>query len=282
MKTQITAEWLGAPETGTPEWHENRKGVTGTKISCIMGANPYKSAYTLWAEETGQITDTFEGNDATEFGSAVEGVIGEMFMKRHPEFTEVITAPGQYAHETTRSFRASPDALLNGREYGRGVLEIKFTSQYWEQPPAHYIQQVQWYLFVLGLDYGFIAAYTARGYKDWLIQADKTLHVEMAAAANAWLLCCEMQIEPLWDGSKSTYETVRELSPGLTDEQVELGQLYVDLYAAKAIADKAEEIYRAKQSEVLAYLNGAKYGLYKGDTKIVLQARNGKPFITFK
>ena len=87
---------------------------------------------------------------------------------------------------------------------------------------------------------------------------------------------------PEYDGSSSTYETVRELSEGLQEGEMELGSLWSNLVATKAEADYWANALQAQKSAVLAFLNGIKYGLYQGEKVISLQARNGKPFITFK
>ena len=55
------------------EWLSLRRqlGVGGSDASAVIGFNPYKSAYTLWAEKTGRIPE-FEGNLITEVGSYLE------------------------------------------------------------------------------------------------------------------------------------------------------------------------------------------------------------------
>jgi hypothetical protein len=63
---------------------------------------------------------------------------------------------------------------------------------------------------------------------------------------------------------------------------MELGSLWSNLVATKSEADYWANALQAQKSAVLAFLNGIKYGLYQGEKVISLQARNGKPFITFK
>ena len=47
-------EFVSAPQR-SPEWFEMRKGgITATGITAINGSSPYKTAYRLWAELTGQ------------------------------------------------------------------------------------------------------------------------------------------------------------------------------------------------------------------------------------
>jgi hypothetical protein len=87
---------------------------------------------------------------------------------------------------------------------------------------------------------------------------------------------------PDYDGSDSTYETVRELSEGLEEGEIELGSMWSNLIGTKSEFDYWDNAFKAQKSAVLAFMNGIKYGLYQGEKVVALQARNGKPFITFK
>lgn len=275
----INAIYLGNPEVGSGEWFCNREGLTGTKISSVIGSNPYKSAYTLYCEEAGLIPDSFVPNDRTEFGSAVEPIIRTMFAQRNPD-VQVIEC-GQFAHKEFTSFRASPDALIFDPEIGYSILEIKFTTQYWTEPPQHYIDQCLWYMYVLDLDSAVLAAFTSAGYRDWVITRDQHRIDYMEEMAKDFMLGLENEIPPAYDGSDSTYETVRTLSPGLIDGEIELGSLAIELLAVKSTHEFATEQLQAAQSKVLAYMNGTRIGLLNGQPVVKLQARNSKPFITY-
>ena len=62
------------------EWLALRKqlGVGGSDAGAVIGLNPFKSAYTLWAEKTGRIPE-FEGNLTTEAGSYLEEFVAKLF-----------------------------------------------------------------------------------------------------------------------------------------------------------------------------------------------------------
>ena len=88
---------------------------------------------------------------------------------------------------------------------------------------------------------------------------------------------------PEWDGSQSTYETVRYLSDQLHDDEVELGELYPSLIRAKDELQEVEERLTLLKSKVLFLMDGAKTGTHNGDKVISLQVRGtGAPFIVFK
>ena len=52
------------------EWLALRRelGIGGSDAGAVIGLNPYKSAYALWAEKTGRVPG-FEGNTRTAVGS---------------------------------------------------------------------------------------------------------------------------------------------------------------------------------------------------------------------
>jgi hypothetical protein len=104
----------------------------------------------------------------------------------------------------------------------------------------------------------------------------------MKEAVRAFYGFIESNKAPDYDGSDSTYETVRELSEGLEPGEIELGALWSNLVKAKSESEHWDNAFKAQKSAVLAFMNGIKYGLYQGEKVISLQARNGKPFITFK
>jgi hypothetical protein len=104
----------------------------------------------------------------------------------------------------------------------------------------------------------------------------------MKTRVRAFYDLVEAKKPPMYDGSDSTYETVRTLSEGLEEGEIELGALWSNLQASKAEFDFWEKSFKAQKSVVLAFMNGTKYGLFQGEKVIALQARAGKPFITFK
>ena len=58
-----------------------RYGIGGSDAGVIAGVNKYKTPYELWMEKTGQIA-SFNGNEATEWGHALENAIAEQYSKK--------------------------------------------------------------------------------------------------------------------------------------------------------------------------------------------------------
>jgi putative phage-type endonuclease len=274
------AKYLGTFEPGTPEWHEARKGLGGSDIASVMDKNPYKSAYTLFMEKTGLIDSNIEPTMAMKMGTAFEPIIRELFHQNNWEWLRVHETGTWASVEEPRSV-ANPDGIIEWDDGSLGVLEIKFSRMYWDKLPEHYNLQVQHYLSVLGLKRGVVVAVAGGDWKEFDVVRDDSLIDTMKRRVEAFYGFLDTNTAPDYDGSESTYETVRELSLGLQEGDIELGSLWANLLQAKSESEHWETQFKAHKSAVLAFMNGTKYGLFQGDKVISLQARNGKPFITF-
>jgi putative phage-type endonuclease len=273
--------YLGTFKPNSEEWHAAREGIGGSDIGALMGKSPWKSAYQLWAEKTGQLSDKIEASMPMKLGTAFEAPIRELFREQNEGWLKVYET-GTWQSVANPILKANPDGIIEWEDGKLGVLEIKFTRQYWDQLPEHYNLQVQHYLQVLGLERGIVVAVAGGDWKEFEVVWDDSLQKDMKKAVRAFYGLVTSNKAPEYDGSTSTYETVREISEGLQEGEMELGSLWSNLVATKSEADYWANALQAQKSAVLAFLNGIKYGLYQGEKVISLQARNGKPFITFK
>jgi putative phage-type endonuclease len=274
------AKYLGTFEPGTPEWHEARKGLGGSDIAAVMDKNPYKSAFTLYAEKTGLIDGSIEPSMPMQMGTAFEPVIRDLFVKNNSEWLKVHETGTWASIQEPRSV-ANPDGIIEWDDGSLGVLEIKFSRMYWDKLPEHYNLQVQHYLSVLGLKRAVVVAVAGGDWKEFDVVRDDSLVETMKGRVEGFYGFLDTNTAPDYDGSESTYETVRELSEGLQEGDIELGSLWANLLQAKSESEYWETQFKAHKSAVLAFMDGTKYGLFQGDKVISLQARNGKPFITF-
>lgn len=274
------ATLIGTFEPDSPEWHEARKGISGSDIGVILGVSPFKSIYTLWAEKRGLVSDHIEPSIPMRMGTLFEPAIRQLFSEQHPSFEVLET--GTWASDKNPNYKANPDGLIRYLDGDLGILEIKHTSQYWSELPRTYFEQVHWYLATLGLPFAIVAAVTGGRYTEYTVEFDQEHADYVYKRVEAFQRMVEHNIEPDWDGSTSTYETVRTLSPGLTEGEVELGDLWVNLCNAKYNFEAAELLLNSFKSATLAQMNGVKVGTYNGQQVVALQARNGKPFLTFK
>jgi putative phage-type endonuclease len=275
------AKYLGTFEPGSAEWHNARKGIGGSDIASVMDKNPWKSAYTLYCEKTGLIDSNIEPSMPMKLGTAFEPVIRQLFQESNSDWLTVHET-GTWASVEDPKSVANVDGIIEWKNGKLSILEIKFTRQYWDELPEHYNLQVQHYLWVLGLDSAMVVAVAGGDWKEFEVVRDDSLIETMKTRLRAFYGFLDSKTAPDYDGSESTYETVRELSEGIEDGELELGSMWSNLLQAKLEFDQWDKQFKAHKSAVLAFMNGTKYGLFQGEKVIALQARNGKPFITFK
>lgn len=275
---------LGNFENNSPEWHElrNRPGViSGSEIGAILGLSPFTSAVTLWAQKTNRIPNSVEPNTAMRLGQLVEPAIRTLYQEQHPD--HVVEEVGTYASTNASWMHANPDGVCID-EKGQGyILEIKHTATYWDSVPEHYRAQVFWYMYVFQLKRAVFAVVNAGRYKEYEVLWDDFEWDAILQKVTEFRANVLNDVQPDWDGSDSTYDTTRALSPGIEDTRTELGTLGVELFNAHLKVKEAETYLTEMKSRTLSALNGSKYGCIDGEVVCVLSQRGeGKPFLTIK
>lgn len=277
-------KFLGQYESGSPEWHaaRNETGViSGSEIGAILGLSPFKSAFTLWAEKCRLVPTDSVGSVAMRLGQLVEPGIRQLFVEQHPEF--YVTEIGSYAHPVEDWAHANVDGIGVDDKDQLFILEIKHTATYWDSVPEHYRAQAFWYMYVLDVKRTIFAVVNAGRYKEYEVVWDEFEFGAILQRVKHFRQLVLDQVKPDWDGSDSTFETVRALSPEIQDTREELGQLGIELFNANLRVKEAETHLTEMKSRVIDALNGAKYGTIDGVTVVTLSQRGaGKPYLTIK
>lgn len=283
-KTISNAITLGNFEPGSAEWHSLRNDpltVSGSEIGAILGLSPFKSAITLWAEKLGLVEADNVGNIAMRVGQLVEPAIFQLFQEQHPE-CEIVTV-GSFAHKDFDWAHANPDGIGVDANNEPFILEIKHSAVHWDSVPEHYKAQVLWYMWVFDVKRAVFAILTAGRYKEFEVLWDDFEFAAILDRVTAFRKQVESRLQPDWDGSDSTYETIRSLSPDIEDTKTELGTLGIELWNASQKVKEAETFLTEMKSRTIEALNGSKYGTIQGEVVCVLSQRGeGKPFLTIK
>lgn len=277
------ANLVGTFDNGSAEWHEARKGsIGGSQVGSILGLNPWESTVTAYYKFTGQISDHIEPSMSMRLGTKLEAPILEIFSEEHPDYEMLGTAT--YESKANKRFHANPDAIFKRADGSLGIVEVKFSRDYWNEIPKHYDAQLRWYMGVLGVDYGVFAVLAGSSYLEFEIHHDQFQYEAMIDAVNRFLDHCDQRVQPEWDGSNSTYETVRALNPNINpDDTEELGDLGMYLSLAQGELQVAEEKYRELQSRTLAAMGTAKWGAINDEVVLYrTQRKNGAPYIQWK
>jgi predicted phage-related endonuclease len=132
------------------------KYIGGSEISTILGINPFESRYELLLDKSGIEKNEFTGNDYTEYGDVIEGVIRDYINKEYGlNFIEYTIAKD---YDDTIGDRCNYDGYDEEQEI---TLEIKSTSQIYEDLKDYkkYIVQQLWGLMLSPFKRSVLAVY---------------------------------------------------------------------------------------------------------------------------
>ena len=272
---------IGTHPAGSQLWHEQRAySIGGSDIAPIMNLSPWTSALSLWAEKCGKLLPK-ETTMAMRLGNYFEPGIVKLFGDIHPRLN-IHTGDFTFAAKDNPFFHANPDAIIEDEDGNLSILEIKFSRNVMNELPEHYRLQVLWYQIVTGLHSPAVVCAVAGGeYREFTVDYDQSLAEDIKEAAKNFLELVANDTEPKYEGSNSTYETVRALHPDIEDIETEIVQ---EDYEALTNALDWQKVYeqqvRLRKSLIMNQLEGARYGTVNGKTVVMLQSRGeGKPFL---
>ena len=281
LKELGDAVFLGNYESGSEEWHKLRNddaAVGGSDIGAIAGLSPFESAITKWAKKTGKISDDVEPNMSMRLGNKLETPILEIFAEEHPDY-EIFTT-GTWAHKEFSWQRANPDAVYRKPDGTWGIIEVKFSRDYWSEVPQHYRAQVLWYMNVFAIQEAVLVALAGSSYQEFDVEWDSFEATSLIAAAYRFRESVLKEEMPDWDGSNSTFETIRAMNPKIEDGEEHLDELGVNYFNALTDFEQTEKRLTELKSRVLKAMAGKKRGIVYGDHVISLRARGmGNPYL---
>jgi len=246
---------------------ENRTNyIGGSDIGTIMGVNPWKSPYTLWAEKTGLIQpEDLSDNDAVWFGTKEEDIIAERFTMK----TGLKVRKSNYAYGCLEFpfLKGHVDRLASKGKWG---LEIKTTSSWnktkydeGEVPESHW-WQCQFYMFVTGYNPWYLATKRDnRFYITKIARDDEAITRMLITCREFWEHI--QSGEPVEiDGSDSTKDTLEKMYPeDHQGEVVDLEKQEDTLLALLEIGSQEKNLKDLKtkyQNEIKAVLGDAERG----------------------
>ncbi len=162
------AAWLAA----------RSRGIGGSDVGAICGVSPFTSARQIYLHKTGQYDESLQTSDAAKermhFGHMLEPIVADEYARRELEGTnlKLVDIDATLQHKDYPWALANVDRLIvevitqeDGSEVLKpvGILECKTTSEYmndeWESGEIlmSYIYQLNWYLWILGLEKGVFA-----------------------------------------------------------------------------------------------------------------------------
>lgn len=210
-----TLTLLSKPYDGDPS-KDRDKFVGGSDAGTILGVNPWKSAYTLWAEKTGLIeVPDISDKAAVWWGTMEEDIVAKRF--EILENKKVRRSNKTYYIKEYPFICAHVDRMVVGEKAG---LECKTMTARNNidldsgEVPSQYYAQCQFYMLCTGLLIWYIAIkrdnhelYVIR------IERDEEYIQSMLQAVIKFWECVQSKTPPEIDGSYSTQQTINVLYP---------------------------------------------------------------------
>ncbi|SFU39526.1 YqaJ viral recombinase family protein [Alicyclobacillus macrosporangiidus] len=269
------------------EWLAWRRlGIGGSDAAAVAGISPWKSPTSLYLEKLGA-AEPEEAGEAAYWGTLQEPLVAKEFKERTGYLVRRRNA--MLRHPEHDFMIADIDRLVHIPGRGWGVLEVKCTgarhSGDWEDDkvPDHYMLQLQHYLAVTGLEFGFFAVLIGgQKYHQVEVERDDQLIDYLVQIEKDFWHCVETRTPPELDGSISSVNVLDYLYPPekTNPDEVQLPEdmeFWIQQYI-EACGDikEAEERKQRAANELKAYLGDrevGRHGLHKVSWKAVRTER---------
>lgn len=236
------------------EWLKWRtKGIGGSDVSVIAGLNKYRSVFQLWLEKTGQMAPDEDGNDYTHFGTILEPVVKQEFMRRTG--LKVRAKRMLLQSEDYPFMLADLDGVIN--ENGKMcIFEAKTASAYkqeiWEKGvPEEYQLQVQHYMAVTGAEKTYIAALVGGNhfYCHTVYRDNELIELITKLEKKFWERNVLQNIEPMPDGSDATTDFLNKKYGSSNGKTIELPEDALGLCSQyEQLADEIDSLKERKEA----------------------------------
>lgn len=177
-----------------------RTGLGGSDIASVLGLSPFRTAFEVWLEKTGQL-EPFSGNAATELGSLAESIVADKFAERHGLKLQRKNVTAR--HAVCKWAFAHIDRKIVGR---KEALEVKTTvvSDGWgeegtDEIPTHILPQVHHQMWVEDLERIHVSCWQMHRWRiaDYVVERDLEWDQLIAEAGDAFWRCVEDRVEPM-------------------------------------------------------------------------------------
>lgn len=273
--TRVKRKWSGDPSVGRNRY------IGGSDVGTILGMNPFKSAFELWAEKTGRIVPKdISDVESVWWGHEMENSVAKRFTMKTGK--KVRRSNYEYTCEEFPYMIGHVDRMVVG-EFS--VLECKTTSSWnkfdyskGETPPSHYAQ-TQFYMWITGAERAYLATKRDNQFYVNSIKKDPEFIENMVQKCIEFWHLVETDTPPEIDGSESTKETLNRMYQGDEEEEVaDLSEFDEELDARDTISYNIKTMTTLKteyENKVKAKMMTATRGESERYTVIWKEAANG-------
>lgn len=226
-------------------WRKIRmSGIGGSNISAVCGENPYETPLGIYLDKTGYSKEkimTF----AMEWGTRSE----DMLIKKFQDVTgfQTFQFKKMMQHKKYTFALANVDSFIKLENDTLGILECKTTKMPIDENnlPVYYILQLQWYLFVTGLDIGYLAILCNYGRGSFIIKKimrdDELIESMIKIAEKFWTQYVLKETPPSLKFTNYETDSVNALYPKATS---------TDTINLEPIADELTDTYEKTSKKI--------------------------------
>ncbi|MCL2777760.1 MAG: YqaJ viral recombinase family protein [Polyangiaceae bacterium] len=247
--------------TLSPEQLEQRRHIlTASDAAAVLGLNPWRSAYDVWAEKTGE-TSAFAGNWHTRRGHAIEPLLLAWLGEQKSPLSVRPAGDVTCVHPILSWLGATPDGLVfeTGNASPVAVAEAKSSGHRdaWvdddDEPMVAeiYMPQVVVQMAVKQLPRAYVVVEILTEGEPWIIEVERDWELEAIVLEELdqfWRHHVMTRVAPEL-GDDATYQQVAtvfrrqkraELVPATSDAQEQASRYIAAKAAAKAAESEAE------------------------------------------
>ena len=244
---------------------ERSKYLGGSDIAALCGVSRYKGEYEVWLSKVSEAYQRKDTN-ACEWGRRLEKVVADKFAEEHA----FDLSPGRPIQHPNYAFiGGTPDFIYSEADGSQGVLEVKTTNAYnahdWDNGdcPDEYRLQVQWYLMLTGLTFGYLAVLIGgQDYREVKVTAGPKLHKNLLTiATNFWHTYVETRTPPPCEMRAETIALVYGKDDGTTKQIAKPASFVERLQEKKAQVKEIEADIEVMQNELKQALGDSTFGI---------------------
>lgn len=252
------------------EWLEHRrKGIGGSDAGAILGLNPYKSAFDVYADKLKLSADKPD-NEAMRQGRDLEDYVARRFEE---ETDKRVRRENSILHNSDYPFAfANIDRAVIGEKAG---LECKTTKclnikRYKNGDfPSEYYCQCMHYLMVTGYEKWYLAVLVfGADFVIFEIERDEEEIVALAEAEKQfWVENVQKRVPPRPDGSESTNKIIGSMYPDTDKNTCDLSLFSKELAEIgeiKKLISEYEKEKRKIEQSIKLYMKESECGISNG------------------
>lgn len=257
---------------GSVAWLTFRKShIGGSDIAAVVGVNPWKTTYEVWAEKTGKASEVFI-NDAMRRGTRLEPLARDKYMS----LSDKIMMPDVVVYKHWDVAMASLDGITPEGDF---ILEIKCPmseKRVYEAKggyiPKYYMVQIQWQLMCSGVKAAdYFVYYDDETYARMMVREDVEMQKDLLKKAKKFWKFVEEDIPP----PKKNKEIPRIYDKDANVFAQQWKEAYLQVEVLKQDLQKAEEVKKKIEDELKVFSNGSNASFAEAGVNVKFVKRPG-------